>query len=151
MCEQEVDGVLAQIPRRRAITARLAAGESRNRLVGADEIGLLLVAALLRGWNMRPAVVRNLVAVRGHRLARRRMALDGEAGHEPGGADAARFQQRQNPARADQAELAARQRGRRGHAARDEPGLRVEIEGQADDVARHLEPRSVDTSAIAIA
>ena len=52
-------------------------------------------------------------------------------------ADAARFQERQDPARGQCAELAARQRRRRGHAAGDEARLGVEIEGQADDVARH--------------
>ena len=40
-------------------------------------------------------------------------------------------------ARRGRAELAARQRRRRGHAARDEARLGVEIEGEADDVAGH--------------
>ena len=40
---------------------------------------------------------------------------------------------------ADGAELAARQRRRRGHAAGDEAGLGVEIEGEADDVAGHAQ------------
>ena len=39
--------------------------------------------------------------------------------------------------RRHRAELAARQRRRRGHAAGDEAGLSVEIEGEADDVAGH--------------
>ena len=38
------------------------------------------------------------------------------------------------------AELAARQRRRRRHAARDEAGLGVEVEGEADDVAGHWSP-----------
>src|SRR6185503_9240494 len=50
----------------------------------------------------------------------------------------------ENAARRHGAELAARQRRRRGHAARDEAGLGVEIEGEADDVAGHsLDLRSI--------
>src|SRR5262249_39092360 len=113
------------------------AGESGDRRVGANEVGLLLGAALLRGRHVRPAVVRHLVAVGDHRLAGARVALDGEARNEPGGADAAGLEQTQNASRPDQAELAARQRRRRGHAAGDETRLGVEVEGEADDVARH--------------
>src|SRR5256885_638578 len=66
------------------------------------------------------------------------MALDGEAGNEPGGADAAVFQQAEDAAGAGEPELSARQRRRRGHPARNEAGLRVEVEGEADDVTRHV-------------
>ena len=66
------------------------------------------------------------------------MALDGEARDEPGRANAGGLEQGQDAPRADQAELAARQRRRRRHAAGDEARLGVEIEGQADDVAGHL-------------
>ncbi len=145
--QQEVDGVVAQVPGRRAVAARLAAGQPRDRLVGAGEVGLLLGAALLRRRHVRPAVVRHLVAVGDHRLAGARMALDGEAGDEPGRADGARFEHGQDPRRRDEAELAARQRRRRGHAAGDEGGLGVEVEGETNDVARHGRLRDVDRSA----
>ena len=128
----------AQVPRRRAVSARLAAGEPGDGVVGADEIGLLLRAALLRRRDMRPAVVRHFVGVPHHRLAGAGMALDGEARNEPGRANAERLQQRQDAPRAEQTELPARERRRARHAAGNEPRLRVEIEGQADDVAGHL-------------
>src|SRR5215468_6704746 len=55
--EQKIDGVGAQIPRRRAITARRAATEAPDRLVRPLDVGLLLFAALGGGWHMGPAVV----------------------------------------------------------------------------------------------
>ena len=80
-----------------------------------------------------------------------RMALDRKAWNEPGGADAVRLEQSKNALRAEKPELPARERGRAGHAAGDEPGLRVEVEGQTDDVARHPALPNVDTGAIRIA
>ena len=141
MREQEIDGVLAQIPRRRAVAARLGAGQARNRIIGAHEIGLLFGARLRRRRDVRPAVVRDLVAACNYRVAFARPALDGEAGDEPGRLDLTAFEKIEDAARADgPAEFAARQRRRRRHAAGDEAGLRVEIESQADDVAGHLRP-----------
>ena len=138
MGEQEIDGVLAQVPRRRTIAARLAAGQPGDGIVGADEIGLLFLAALLRRRDMRPAVVRHLVPVPHHRLTGAGMAFDGKSRDEPGRANAGGLQQGQDAARADEAELSARERRRGRHAAGDEARLGVEVEGQADDVAGHL-------------
>src|SRR5262245_8816984 len=87
---------------------------------------------------MRPAVVADLMAVLDHGRAGVRVALDGEARDEPGAAQAMRFQERENPPRAGEPELAARQRRRAGHAARNEAGLGIEIEREADDVAGHV-------------
>src|SRR5262245_15742864 len=100
---------------------------------------------------MRPAVMRHLVAALYHRLARTRMALDREAGDEPGRTQAECLEQIEDAARADEPEFAARQRRRRGHAARDQPGLGVEIEGEADDVARQRALPGVDTTTTGIA
>ena len=129
--------MLAQVPRRRAIAARLCAGELLDRRVGADQVRLLLGARLRRRRDVRPAVMADLVAGRDHLLADLRMALDREAGREPGAAQPVRLEQAENPPRAGEPELAARQRRRRRHPARDEAGLGVEIERQADDVAGH--------------
>jgi len=79
----------------------------------------------------------DLVAGRDHFLADLRVAFDREAGREPGAARPVRFQKIKDPARAREPELAARERGRRGHVARDEAGLGIEIEGQANDMAGH--------------
>ena len=149
--EQEIDRVLAQLPRRGAVAARLATGQRGDGIIGADEISFLLGATLLRGRNMRPAVMRDFMAVAHDRLARAWMALDGEARNEPGGADAVRLEQSEDALRANKAELAARERRRAGHTAGDEPGLRVEVEAQADDVARHPALPNVDTGANCIA
>src|SRR4029079_6022967 len=111
--------------------------ELSDVIVGADEIGLLLVTALVRVRDVRPRMVPDLVAAFGHGGAFLRPALDGEARRKPGRLDAALLEEFQDAARRHGAELAARQRRRRGHAARDEPGLGVEIEGEADDVAGH--------------
>jgi hypothetical protein len=70
---------------------------------------------------MRPAVVRDLVPQLDDLLARLRMALDGEAGHEPRRADAMRAQQIEDAAGTNEAKLAARERGGCGHAASNEP------------------------------
>src|SRR5262245_17055964 len=136
--DEKIDGAVAEVPRGRAVAARLAAGEALDRRIGAHEVGLLLLAALARRWNMRPAVMRDLVAVLYHRRAGLRMTFDGETRNEPGAAHAMRFKQPENALRAGQPELAARQRRRARHAARDEAGLSVEIEGEADDVAGHV-------------
>ena len=151
MREQQVDGVFAQIPGRRTIAARLATGKTRNGLVRPDEIGLLLVATLLRGRNVCPAMVRDLMAARDHRLACGRVALDRKAGNEPRRLDRLRLEQRQDAPRAGEPKLATRQRSRRGHAAGDEARLGVEIERQTDDMARHHFPPNVDTSISGIA
>src|SRR5207247_3568439 len=108
-------------------------------------------APLLRGRDVRPAVMRDLMAVAHDRLAGARMARDGEARNEPGGADPVRLEQSENALRANKAELAARERRRADHTAGDEPGLRVEVEAQADDVARHPALPNVDTGASRIA
>src|SRR5215472_15321576 len=71
-------------------------------------------------------------------LAGARMALDGKSRHEPGRANPVRLEQSKDALRADEAELPARERRRARHAAGDETRLRVEVEAQADDVARHL-------------
>src|SRR5438477_9353029 len=86
---------------------------------------------------MCPAVMRDFMAGRDHGLAGAGMALDGEARDEPCRAYAKALEQVENAARADKAKFPARQCRRRGHAARDEARLRVEIEAQADNVARH--------------
>src|SRR3954467_4325730 len=86
---------------------------------------------------MRPGVMADLVATFDHGCAFLRPALDGKARREPGRLDAALLQELQDAARGHRAELAARQRRRSRHAARDEAGLGVEIEGEADDVAGH--------------
>ena len=60
--EQELDRMRAQVPRRRAITARVAAGELADRLVRAHELFFLLVAGEARRRTVRPAVMADLVA-----------------------------------------------------------------------------------------
>src|SRR4029453_3413165 len=45
MRQQEIDGGAAQIPGRRAVTLRPLARQAPDRLVGAYQIGLLLLAA----------------------------------------------------------------------------------------------------------
>src|SRR5258708_1104778 len=80
-----------------------------------------------------------------------RMALDRKAWNEPGGADAVRLEQSEDALRAEKPELPARERGRAGHAAGDEPRLRIEVEAQTDDVTRHPALPNVDTGAIHIA
>src|SRR6185503_12020784 len=66
-----------------------------------------------------------------------RPAFDGESGNEPGRLDGARGEKVDDPARRERAEFAARERRRRRHSARDEAGLRIKIERQADDMAGH--------------
>src|SRR3954454_17903789 len=105
MGQQAIDGVLAQVPRRRTIATRLAPSKPGDGIVGADEIGLLFLPALLRWGNMGPAVMRHLVSVPHHRLTGVRVALDGKSRDEPGGADAGGFEQGQAAPRADEAEL----------------------------------------------
>src|SRR4051812_15490565 len=102
MGQQEIDGVLAQVPRRRTIATRLAPSEPGDGIVGADEIGLLLLPALLRRGNMSPAVMRHLVPVPYHRLTGARVALDGKSRDEPSGTDTRGFEQGQNAPRADE-------------------------------------------------
>src|SRR6185312_11694207 len=138
MGQQEIDGVLAQVPRRRTIATRLAPGEPGDGIVGTDEIGLFFLPALLRGGNMRPAVMRHLVPVLHHRLTGAGVALDGKSRDEPSGADTGGFEQGQDAPRADEAELPARERRRGRHATGDEARLGIEVEGQAHDVAGHL-------------
>ena len=122
--EQQIDGVRAQVPGRRAVAARLAAREAHDRLAGPQQVRLLLRAAHGGGGDVRPAVVGDLVPVRHHRRAFLGLALDGEARHEPGacGCRARPSNARMRP-RGQRAELAARQRRRRGHAAGDEARL----------------------------
>src|SRR5262249_31312521 len=62
LLDQQIDGVRAQIPRRRAVTARSPPGKLPDILVGADEIGFLLVAGLVGVRNVRPRVMADLVA-----------------------------------------------------------------------------------------
>ena len=140
MGEQKIDGVLAQVPGRRAIASRFAPGQAFDRRIGAHEIGFLLRPALLRGRHVRPAVMRHLVAVAHDLGAGGGMALDGKSRDEPGRAQPAGFQQRENAPGADEAKFSARQRRRRRHAARDEARLRVEIERETDDVAGQRGP-----------
>ena len=126
-------------------------GQSRDGLISSDEISLLLVAALLRGRNVCPAMMRDLMAARDHRLACGGMALDRKARNEPRRLDALRLEHTQDAPRAGEPKLAARQRGRRGHAAGNEARLGVEIESQTDDMARHHFPQNVDTGTAGIA
>src|SRR5688572_75682 len=79
----------------------------------------------------------DLVARVGHRRAFLWPALDGETRHEPGRRDAALLEEFEDAPRRHGAELAARQRRRRSHAARDEARLGVEVEGEADDMTGH--------------
>src|SRR5262245_31747513 len=89
-------------------------------------------------------MMRDFMPARDHGIAFPRPALDGEAGDEPGRWDAARFEEIKNAARGQRTELAARERRRRGHAARDEAGMGVEVEAEADDMARHGVSRGQD-------
>src|SRR6476659_11171110 len=109
MGEQEIDGVLAQVPRRRTIATRLAPGEPGDGIVGADEIGLLFLPALLRRGNMGPAVMRHLVPVLHHGLTGACVALDGKSRDETDSADTGGLEQGQDAPRADEAALSARQ------------------------------------------
>src|SRR5262249_38081794 len=98
-------------------------------------VGLLLLAALIGGWDVGPAVMGDLMAGLDHGLTLPRPGFDGEPRREPGGTDAARLQKRPDARRRPTAELAARQRRRRHQTARDEARHGVEIKGEADDVA----------------
>src|SRR4029078_9450881 len=118
-------------------TPLFCAGQAYDRPVGADEIGFFFVAALCRRWNMSPAMMRDFVTCPDNGLAFARPAFDRESGNEPGRLDSARRKKIEDPARRQRAEFAARQRGRRHYSARDEAGLLIEIECQADDVAGH--------------
>src|SRR5260370_24570385 len=133
------------------MAAPLAAGRRRDGIVRADKIRLLLGAAVLRRRDVRPAVVRHFMAVPHDCLTGARMALDRKAWNEPGGADAVRLEQSEDALRAEKPELPARERGRAGHAAGDEPGLRIDVEGQTDEAARHTALPNVDTGAIRVA
>src|SRR5262249_58476665 len=84
-----------------------------------------------------PAMVRHFMAVPHDVLASLRMALDGEARNEPGRPNAARAQQMPDALRADQSELAARERRGARHPARNETRLGIEVESEAYDMARH--------------
>jgi len=89
--------------------------------------------------------MRNLVPGLDDGLAFARPAFDRKSGNEPGRLDGARGEKVEDPARRQRSELAARQRRRRRHSARDEAGWRIKIERQADDEAGHgivtVEPR----------
>src|SRR5665213_2966442 len=72
-----------------------------------------------------------------HFLSRIRKGFDGVAGHEPRGADVVPGEQSQNALSADEPHLAPGDGGRRGHAPRNPSGHHVEVESQADKMARH--------------
>ena len=91
------------------------------------------------------------MAIPHDRLAGARMALDGKSRNEPGGTHTVRLEQGEDALRSHKAELAARERRRARHAAGNEARLRVEVEGEANDVARHLARSHVDTDATGIA
>src|SRR5262245_43347735 len=91
---------------------------------------------------MRPGMGADLVTTLHHCRAFLRPAFDGEARREPRRLDVAVGEKLQDAAAGHPpAELSARKRRRRRHAARDEPGLGVEIEGQTDDVTWHAGTR----------
>src|SRR5262249_8794828 len=92
---------------------------------------------LPRRGNVRPAMVRHFMAVPHDVLASLRMALDGEARNEPGRPNAARAQQMPDALRADQSELAARERRGAPHPAGKATRLGIEVEREAYDMARH--------------
>src|SRR5205807_6942155 len=98
-------------------------------------VGLFLFASLRGVRDMGPAVVADLVAGRDHRLALARIGLDGVSGNEPSRSDAPRFEEVDQSPRPERAELAARQRRRRGEPAGDEARMRIEVEGEANEVA----------------
>ena len=127
----------AQIPGGRAVAARWPAAEPLDRPVAPDQPVLLLLAGERRGRHVAPAVMADLVAGCDHLLADLRVGLDDHAGHEPGRTDLVLREQGQDPPRADDPELAARDRGRRGHAARRPTRHHVEVEGQAGDISGH--------------
>ena len=58
-----------EIPGRRTIAARLVPGQAKDGLVGAHEVGLFGLAALVGGRDMCPAVMGDLMARLHHRLA----------------------------------------------------------------------------------
>ena len=136
--DQEFHRVRAQVPRRRAVTARMATGKFSDPLVGAHEPFFFLFTGKL-GWrHVRPAMVPDLVAGVAYapaliRIRRERMARD-----EPARLNPALLEQRQDPGRSDVgAELAARDRRGRGHAARNKPRHGVEIKRQTNDMSSH--------------
>src|SRR5215510_13763367 len=104
MGQQQVDGVFAQVPRWRAIAARLAAGQTDNRLVGAHQISFFLFARLGCRRNMRPTVVSDLMPACDDRLAFVRPALDRKARNKPGCFDSARLQEIEDSLRSNRPE-----------------------------------------------
>src|SRR5439155_24864747 len=125
-----------KVPRRRAVAAGVAAAGLFDLLVRARELRFLLLAREARGRPVSPAVVADLVTRLEHSPAGLRIGFQGVPGNEPGGGNAVLLEQRQDARGADHAELPARYRRRRGHAARDPAGHRVEIEADANDVLR---------------
>src|SRR6266705_4476025 len=135
--EKQLDRMRAQVPRRRAVAAGVAAGEFPDLFVRAHQLRFLLLAREARRRHVRPAVMADFMARLQHTPTCLRISLEGMPRDEPGGGNAEFLEQRQYARGADHAELAARHRRRRGHAARDPAGNRVEIKSDADDVLRH--------------
>jgi hypothetical protein len=135
--DQEIDGVGTQVPRRRAIAARGPAGQLLDVVVGADQVGLLLVPGLVGVRDVRPGVVTDLVAAFDHRGALFRPALDGEARVNQVALMARSL--RKSRMRPDAiAPNSPRDKGVGVVMPRAmKPDLGVEVEGEADDVAGH--------------
>src|SRR5260370_35800332 len=55
--EQQIDRALAQVPRWRAIAARLVAGQAGDGIVAAQEIRIPFPPRLLRPWDAAQTVV----------------------------------------------------------------------------------------------
>src|SRR5207245_9461293 len=102
-----------------AVAAGVAAGEFFDLFVRAPELRFLLLAREAPGRDVRPAVVADLMTRLEHPQAGFRVGFQSVPGNEPGGGNAVLLEQGKNARCADHAELAARYRRRRGHAARD--------------------------------
>src|SRR5262249_33362387 len=76
MGQHSVDGVLAQVPRGRAVAASLVFAQAGDGIVSPHQIGFLLFARLGCGWKMCPAVVSDLIPAGDDRFALARPALD---------------------------------------------------------------------------
>src|SRR5258708_3502436 len=92
--EQQLDRMRAQVPRRGAVAAGVAARELLDLLVRARELRFLLFAREARGRHVRPALVSDLVAGLHDAGAALRVGFQRMPGGKPGGGDAVLLGQR---------------------------------------------------------
>ena len=137
--EHELDGVRAEVPRRRAISPRVLPRDFAYRLVAANELRFLFLTRETRRWPVSPAVMRDLVPRVGHGFHRVGIGFDRVARHIPRAGNVVLAQKCKQSRRTDaRAELPARDPARCRLPTRDETRDGVEIERETDDVFGHL-------------